>query len=157
MRGKMVEVWKRIWNDIKDFKWAILLFSGYYGITRIVLKAFCPLVIMTGLPCPACGMTRAIQFLLTGQFSRSYRANPLGLPWILFGIYFVVMRYILGKQVKYFNEILGGLIVVMLVVYIIRMKSIFPYRPPMSYTRGNIMERILPFYKEMLRNVFDVW
>lgn len=157
MKEKCKTVLYRVWSDLKDYKWAVLLFGLYYVITHLLLNAFCPLVIITGFPCPACGMTRAIQFMLTGQFARSFRANPMALPWILFGIYFVWKRYIRGKKVKGFNEIICAPCVMMMVVYIVRMKSIFPYRPPMAYTRGNILEKILPFYKEMLRKVFDIW
>lgn len=147
----------RIWKDIMEFKWAILFFTLYYIAAHLALNAFCPLVIVTGFPCPACGMTRAVQYMLGGQFERSFRANPMALPWILFCVYFVWMRYIKGKKVKAFNEILCALLVMMIAVYLVRMKSIFPYRPPMAYTRGNILEKILPFYKELLRRVFDIW
>jgi len=39
----------------------------------------CPLWLMTGLPCPTCGMTTAVRNALTGHLRASLAANPFGL------------------------------------------------------------------------------
>jgi hypothetical protein len=40
----------------------------------------CPFRLLTGLPCPGCGMGHAVVFALRGDFSASFAAHPLGLP-----------------------------------------------------------------------------
>ncbi len=40
----------------------------------------CPFRLLTGLPCPGCGMGHALVFALRGDFSGSWRFHPLGLP-----------------------------------------------------------------------------
>lgn len=38
----------------------------------------CPIRLLTGIPCPACGTTRSIGALCEGKFTESWRLNPLG-------------------------------------------------------------------------------
>ena len=52
----------------------------------------CVFRLITGVPCPGCGMTHAILHGFQGHWARSYHAHPLGLPllavwtlWILHG------------------------------------------------------------------------
>lgn len=39
----------------------------------------CPVKLVTGIPCPSCGTSRAVLLLLDGQFQAAMTANPLGL------------------------------------------------------------------------------
>lgn len=45
---------------------------------------------MTGLPCPGCGMTRAIVALLHGDLAQAFTHHPLGVPvaaiWLLLAV-----------------------------------------------------------------------
>ena len=53
----------------------------------------CPVKLATGLPCPSCGVTRAVEALAGGDIAGSARTNPFGLlivlalfvfpPWVL--------------------------------------------------------------------------
>ncbi len=46
------------------------------------LPSFCPFYILTGLPCPGCGLTRAFVCLGHGQWRESLHWHPLG--WLVF-------------------------------------------------------------------------
>lgn len=48
------------------------------------IPALCPFYILTGLPCPGCGLTRSFISLGHGRFIESLHWNPLG--WLLFGL-----------------------------------------------------------------------
>jgi len=51
----------------------------------------CPLHAITGLPCPGCGMSRAISAISQGQFSIALALNPFALlAWPLFLVLAVV-------------------------------------------------------------------
>jgi len=43
----------------------------------------CPLLAITGVPCPLCGMTRAVVAAVHGDLAASLRYNPAGLIVIL--------------------------------------------------------------------------
>lgn len=45
--------------------------------------SFCPFKMMTGLPCPGCGMTRSVVALLHGDPSASWFFHPLGSVFLL--------------------------------------------------------------------------
>jgi hypothetical protein len=44
--------------------------------------SFCPFKVLTGLPCPGCGLTRATVALLHGDFATSFHFHPLALPMV---------------------------------------------------------------------------
>ena len=46
----------------------------------------CPFRLMTGLPCPTCGLTRAFCFLAHGRIAESLQYHWLGAPLILFAV-----------------------------------------------------------------------
>jgi hypothetical protein len=45
--------------------------------------SFCPFKVLTGLPCPGCGLTRSSVTLLHGDLGTSLYFHPLGLPLVL--------------------------------------------------------------------------
>lgn len=131
----------------------------YYAASNFLFDAFCPLVIVTGIPCPGCGMTRALLFLLTGQWERSFHMNPLAAGWVLLAVYICVMRYVFGRKAKGALPAAYVLIGLMAVLYIYRMVKFFPGTPPISYTGGNFFEKIMPWYRSFIlkgefRNLF---
>ena len=44
---------------------------------------FCPVRLLTGIPCPGCGMGHALVFALRGDFGGSWHSHPLGMPLLL--------------------------------------------------------------------------
>ena len=38
----------------------------------------CPLKLLTGIPCPTCGLGRSLICTMTGQFSLAWKLHPLG-------------------------------------------------------------------------------
>ncbi|MBQ8591935.1 MAG: DUF2752 domain-containing protein [Lachnospiraceae bacterium] len=140
-------VYSRIKQDVFNYRWAIFIFAIYYVIVKKLFRAFCPLVIMTGFPCPACGMTRAFLFLMTGQFERSWNAHPMAIFWVILAIYCIVMRYLLGKKIKGVQLLIIILLLAMIICYVYRMITLFPNQPPMSYTRNNMLRRLIQMWQ----------
>ena len=142
----------RIREDLWNHKEIILIFTVYYMIVHAVFHAFCPVVIITGFPCAGCGMTRAVFYLCTGRFVRSWQLNPMAFPVIMFIGYCMVCRYFLGKKIKGFKTGLVILGLGMLTAYIYRMYTVFPNRPPYTYTSGNFLEKSFPvLYSRILK------
>ena len=46
----------------------------------------CPLRTLTGIPCPLCGMTRAVVATMHGHFAESLRFNPAGILVVVLAI-----------------------------------------------------------------------
>lgn len=150
------DIVKRVWADFLEYRIVLLVFSIYYIFMHVVFHAFCPLVMVTGFPCAGCGMTRAVLFMLTGQFARSWNLNPMALPVILFAVYCLGTRYLFGRKIKGFQTGIILLLILMLCSYAYRMYTVFPNRPPYVYTTGNFLENNLPYYREFLRRLIDI-
>ncbi len=142
-------IFKRIWNDICKFFWAILGIVLIYILMHMFFDAFCPSVIVAGLPCPGCGMTRSIIFLFQGQVARSIYVHPMGIVVVMTALYAAFFRYILGKKIPLIKWIVLGLFLVAVVLYVTRMYLYFPHRPPYTYNPGNLFEKIIPQYRKL--------
>lgn len=150
---KMREIGKRIRRDIKDVWAAAVAILLYTSLVNVIFHAFCPMVIATGFPCPGCGMTRAIFYLLTGRVTESLYIHPMGIAVICFFLYFVWNRYIIGRNPKGMQWLVGSGLALLIVFYLVRMCLYFPERVPYVYTEGNILERTFPYYKEILHDL----
>ena len=83
-------------TDIRTLLPAIVALAAYWTVTHLLFDRFCPMQILLGLPCPGCGMTRALGLVLTGQFAAAWRLQPPVYGWIVAGIAFGVQRYLVN-------------------------------------------------------------
>ena len=74
--------------------WIIL--NNIYDISLVL----CPTKILFGIPCPGCGMTRAVKLCLEGELLAAIRMNPnIILVWILLLIApFILITQLATKQ-----------------------------------------------------------
>jgi len=79
-------------NNDRKFYFLILFFCalGFFWIffnkNDLIPKgiSFCFIKNVSGFPCPTCGTTRSIIFLINGYFHRSLLINPLGILYFFF-------------------------------------------------------------------------
>ncbi len=64
-----------VWAGLISAGWLAAWLLPWEGVFR---HRTCPFLNITGLPCPACGMTRACVFTAHGDFAAALAANPLG-------------------------------------------------------------------------------
>ena len=64
-----------IGKDIHALLPAIAALAVYWTVTHLLFDRFCPMQILLGLPCPGCGMTRALGLVLTGHLAEIGRAH----------------------------------------------------------------------------------
>lgn len=76
-------------KDVKHGKMAILSVFAYFVLLRKFFITICPAVLITGLPCPGCGMTRALIRLLHLDFAGAWQMHPFV---YLFMIFYSVVR-----------------------------------------------------------------
>ena len=82
----------------------------------------CPILYVTGIPCPGCGMSRACLKLLQLDFSVAYRYHPLCFMLPLFALFFLLRFYGKVSDQRY----LWGLVLIcflFLLVYFLRLKN----------------------------------
>lgn len=95
---------------------------------------------VTGLPCPGCGLTRAGFALLRLDLAGAYRIHPFIYPIAGYIAVFGWNRYIKGRRMG--KKLKAGLIVLMalaILFYGWRMWMYFPGEPPMSYYERNLV------------------
>ncbi len=147
-------VFGRIAKDIRSYGGFAAVFLLYSAATHFTFGVFCPTRIVTGLPCPGCGMTRAVFCFATGQFAKGWAYHPLGICWLLWAVAFFAFRYLLGKEPRWMGKAVGILLGLTVVFYLFRMHAVFPGPEPMRYTDGNLAERIFPGYRELIFRLF---
>ena len=142
----MKRIWQRVKVDLKNYIWVPIVFLLYNIVVLRVFGAFCPMVIMTGFPCPGCGMTRAFLCVLTGHFADAAAYNACIYLWITAGGYFFWNRYVKGRRAKGIIRILGAIAVIMTGYYFYRMALQFPGAEPLVFYEGNVIGKIIPKY-----------
>lgn len=141
-------------SDFKNYWRGILYAAIVYAVMKLLFGGVCINVAITGFPCPGCGMTRGAIYLLQGQFQRAFEINPAVYLWVGLIIYFLFCRYILHKDATGIKWMLGVVLVLTIVLFVYRMILYFPDRPPLSYTRGRIFERVIPGYYEFVSRLW---
>ena len=127
----------------KYFKFGKVLILVLLGLSIIFLfiKKFgeitgsiCLIRGLTGVPCPSCGMSRAIISVINGDIINAFKFHPL------FWLPFVVLLLIVLKR-TFFKQILISAIILIMLVYILRMTMLFPHIEPMQYNEKAIFNK----------------
>ena len=129
----------------KYFKFGKVLILVLLGLSIIFLfiKKFgeitgsiCLIRGLTGVPCPSCGMSRAIISVINGDIINAFKFHPL------FWLPFVVLLLIVLKR-RFFKQILISAIILIMLVYILRMTMLFPNIEPMQNNKRSILNQII--------------
>jgi hypothetical protein len=89
-----------------------ILVTGFMNVYFVPLKYFfnnvagiesvngCPLLTLTGVPCPLCGVGRIFSGLMHFQFAGVFYYNPLGLVFLIMSgfVFSVILILSLGKK-----------------------------------------------------------
>ena len=136
----------------KKTKWTALrnaLIPGLVLLAYGLINRGFPCVIrsVTGLPCPSCGVTRALLEMVQGHWAEAFYWHPLW-PLLILGI-FIYLLYIqpwrptprLEAFVKK-PALWVGMILLVLGVYVFRMIVLFPDQPPLDLNRNAPIVRV---------------
>ena len=135
--------WNLFLKDVKNAKIGILVALCYLAVMEIVLHNGCPFVVITGFPCPACGLTRAGLHVLRGEWMQALQMNVFIFPIMILAIAAVVRRYFLQKSLKCLVKYTMFLLLCMVLYYIYRMVILFPGQAPMTYYYNNLVHHIV--------------
>ncbi|MDR3293767.1 MAG: DUF2752 domain-containing protein [Clostridiales bacterium] len=143
---------KAFFTETFKNKWARLfvlyaVFFAYALFASHFLETACPIRLLTGMPCPSCGMTRANLAFLRLDFKGAFLMHPL---FILGDIAFLLPilftwkpRLAKTKAVRVSSIIV---IAAFIVAYVVRMVRLFPDTPPMDYFWNSVIGRIIGFF-----------
>lgn len=132
-----------LWNDIRGAWVGIAAAAAVLAMSRFFFHTVCPTVMVTGFPCPACGLTRAFRALAAGHFAEAFSIHPFIYPIAGMVLFLLVWRYYFQKSLRPFVKYMILLIVAMVIYYVYRMIRYFPGEPPISYYYDSILGRIL--------------
>lgn len=135
----MKNAFLRLKQDILNWYKGILAAIAYCIVMHILFGKVCPMVLVTGFPCPACGTTRAGLALLTLHWDEAWQLNGVIFLIAAFVMYFFFCRYILQCKCYGCFFIIIAIIVCYLMLYFYRMIYIFPSEPPMEYYTNNLL------------------
>lgn len=141
------DAWKLLMQDIRRVRVGIIAAALYLGFMELVLHNGCPFVVLTGFPCPACGLTRAGIHVLKGEWMEALRLNFAIYPIIVLVIAAVIRRYFMKQSLRCLLKYVMILIIAMVVYYVYRMLVLFPGAPPMTYYYDNFLLRIVRLLK----------
>lgn len=122
------------------------------GISNLLLGKICALRIISGIPCPGCGLTRAFLLLLQGKVKEATVIHPFWLPVLAVFAAFLICRYFIvnEKRRKKAIRVIGSVAVVMVIAmfafYFYRMAMYYPKEEPMVYDRYNLIDKIKGYW-----------
>jgi hypothetical protein len=79
--------------------WAILVGALLLPPSGVGLP-LCPSRLLSGAPCPGCGLTRSVTNLVRGDVAQSWRYNPFGIVALALALWFALSPCILGASVR---------------------------------------------------------
>lgn len=120
----------------------ILLVIGFFSYVYVINtgKSICVFYNIFGIPCPACGMTRAVINLLRFNIREAFMYNPL------FIILFIIPLAFINNKKKLNISI----IITFISVWIVRMCIMFPNSNPMIFNENAVIPVIIKFLKYSL-------
>lgn len=134
---------KKLIEDIYKNRIALILLIGGWFFLEAFFHRHCPMVILTGLPCPGCGLTRAVLCVITLDLAGAWHINPSVFLWIPLLIFLLVNRYVLKKPIPYQKPVIIVVLLATIAIYIYRMLTEYPSDPPMSFDHRNLISYIL--------------
>ncbi len=112
-----------------------LLFPYYLDITQKSIEnktSFCPLKLISGIPCPGCGVSKSIMYLYEGNFSKSIEHHLFGWLFLLILVYLLfvftfelVVKKTTNNHVIFQPKILYIFGIILLIYYFYRLIFIF--------------------------------
>ncbi len=121
-------------------------------IFLILTKFTCFVKLITGFPCPFCGMTRSCLSLIHFKFSDAWNYHPLFwfIPPIL--LFIIIAKKPIFKSRKKQTIFFILIFSIIISVYAYRMIQLFPNVPPMDYNKNSLLYSLYIKFKITIKN-----
>ena len=117
---------------------------GLLAVCALIgLTVGCPIKRVTGLPCPGCGITRGCLALMRLDFAGAFHWHPLS--FLVPAAFLVYIFKDSLRPVRFLTStpVLTAAALLMLGVYIWRMKVLFPHTPPMNIQADSLFGKFV--------------
>lgn len=127
------------------------------GASKLIISLGCGILILMmdgnlcvfkgiiGLPCPGCGLTRAILSLLRFDLKNAFFYHPLFLIPPLLVLVLAFRKKSLFNSIYRSNAFWCVLALLFIGVWVIRMIRFFPNTPPLDFNPHGLVPRVLHF------------
>lgn len=138
-----------IWKFIKTTKYLLIAFAAYCLIFYFMGWQSCLVKLIFGVPCPFCGMTRAVINVITFHPIRAFYFNPMVylLPFIMIVLIYYENKYI--SKIYKSKSFWIILFVIFIGSYIIRMIMFYPQKPLDLYD-NSLLFRVIRLIKRYI-------
>lgn len=83
-------------RDLRPAAAGMLAAAAVWPLLPVHPPLACPLRTTTGIPCPFCGMTRAVTAAVRGDLAASLRYNPAGIVLVVLAVA-LVAGWVMGR------------------------------------------------------------
>lgn len=137
---------KEPFRFLVKYRFPILAFMIYILSANTILHEGCPFEIILGVPCPSCGITRAMVHAIKFDFPKAFYFHPLffTIPLILIVLIYGEYKYI-NKLYKS-NIFWGVLASSFIIVFILRMILQYP-NEILKINENSLLQIIIRFIK----------
>lgn len=131
----------------RRYRTQLWVLAGFAGLFLLLWATGigCLFYHITGIPCPGCGMTRAMLSALRGDLASAWRYHPLF--WLVPPLALLAFFKPQAFSAVWARRMAWGLLVLVLVVYGWRMMAYFPDHAPMEYQPDAILPRLFALWK----------
>lgn len=129
--------------DLHRYLWIFLAVYDSVLLVQMLFGTVCASKLLFGIPCAACGMTRAFKYFFELKVSKAFSFHPVFPLVIADFVLFLYVRYFNPKKENIFVWASIVLIAVAFAVYFVRMYYLFPSTAPLDYYKDNLFSYIL--------------
>jgi hypothetical protein len=126
--------------------WGKIAALAIFFFIIFILGWLCPFYYTTGIPCPGCFMTRAIKFLITGDFGHMLLFHPFAPVIVSLAIggviYYAVKRTFDTRLCRVTIYVVGGGMIVFWLYRLIFIFGDYPFQFKQQSIAGFILEHI---------------
>ncbi len=117
--------------------------AAFIAVAWLLTGTSCVIHSLTGLPCPGCGLTRALLAALRGDLATAWRLHPLF--WLAPLILLAVLGLLAFRPAWLHSRTAGriwlALAFLYIAVYLVRMILYFPRVEPLTYNWHSVFGR----------------
>jgi hypothetical protein len=148
----MKKVFQRFFTHLRTYAATWISLVALVLLAWYVTGTSCTLHATVGLPCPGCGLTRAIRLAFQGRWIEALQMHPLF--WLALLVLGAALIFLIVAPKKLSNPAMNRLwlaiALLFMIVYVVRMLFYFPDREPMTWNNQALLPRIFRFIRSLV-------